>query len=363
MNGSVLKKDANVLIVKPSSMGDIIHAFPVAAAIKKARPDVTVDWISADGFTELVRLSPHVDNVIPFFRKEWGRNWWIPSTIAGVAGFLRDGVGGRRYDAVLDLQALFRSGLITAFAKAPVKIGFSNAREFAGVFYNTKITPPPGVHSVDTLMSALGGLGIPVDGPPVFEIAIPGEARSWAAKITPESPFVAVNPNARWDTKRWPIASFAALSKEIYRRSGALSVIVGGSDDVERGEELARLIGPAATNLTASGGFARLAAVLERATLMITHDSGPMHLSAAVGTPVIAMFGPTNPALTGPYGKGHVTVKADVDCSPCRNKKDCPRSIECMTKITVEDALSAWERVSKGRENSPKKWTPRFSGR
>lgn len=363
MSGSILKKDASVLIVKPSSMGDIIHAFPVVAAIKKARPDVTVDWIAADGFTELVRLSPHVNDVIPFFRKEWGRNWWRPSTLRSVAGFLRDGVGGRRYDAVLDLHGLFRSGLITAFAKAPMKIGFSNARELAGLFYNTKITAPPKAHAVDRLMSALAGLGVAVDGPPAFDIAIPGEARSWAAKITPESPFVAVNPNARWATKRWPIASFAALSKEIYRRSGALTVIVGGPEDVERGEELARLIGPAATNLTNSGGFARLAAVLERATLMITNDSGPMHLSAGVGTPVVAMFGPTDPALVGPYGKRHVTLKASVDCAPCRNKTGCSHSIECMTKITVEDALSAWESASKARENSPKKWTPRFSGR
>ena len=344
-------------------MGDIIHALPVVAAIKKARPDVTVDWIAADGFTELVKLSPHVDGVIPFLRKEWGRNWWRPSTITSVAGFLLDGVGGRRYDAVLDLHALFRSGLITAFAKAPVKIGFSNAREYAGLFYNTKITPPPNAHAVDKLISALGGLGIPVDGPPAFDIAIPGEARSWAAKVTPESPFVAVNPNARWVTKRWPIANFAALSKEIYRRSGALTVIVGGPEDVERGEELARLIGPAATNLTNSGGFARLAAVLERAWLMITNDSGPMHLAAAVGTPVVAMFGPTDPALVGPYGNGHTTLKTAVECSPCRNKKTCPRSIECMAKITVEDALSAWESASRNRENSSKKWTPRFSGR
>jgi lipopolysaccharide heptosyltransferase I len=340
-------------------MGDIIHAFPVAAAIKKARPDVTVDWIAKDVFTELVKLSPHVDNVIPFC----GDKWWKPSTITSVAGFLLGGVGGVRYDAVLDLQALFRSGLITAFAQAPVKIGFSAAREFAGFFYNTKITPPPNVHAVDSLMSALGGLGIPVDGAPAFDIAIPEEARSWAAKVTPESPFVVVNPNARWASKRWPLANFAALSKEIYRRSGALSVIVGGPDDVERGEELARLIGPAATNLTGSGGFAWLAAVLQRALLMITNDSGPMHLAVALGTPAVAMFGPTDPALVGPYGKGHTALKTTVDCSPCRNKQTCSRSIECMTKITVEEALSAWESASKSRDNSSKKWTSRFSGR
>jgi ADP-heptose:LPS heptosyltransferase len=206
-------------------------------------------------------------------------------------------------------------------------------------------------------------LDIPVDGSPTFDITIPGEARSWAAKITPESPFVAVNPNARWATKRWPIANFAALSKGIYRKSGALTVIVGGPDDVERGEELARLIGPAATNLTNSGGFARLAAVLQRATLMITNDSGPMHLAAGVGTPVMAMFGPTDPALVGPYGNGHKTLKANLDCSPCRNKKNCSRSVECMAKITVEEALCVWESASKSRENSSKKWTPRFSGR
>ena len=96
---------------------------------------------------------------------------------------------------------------------------------------------------------------------------------------------------------------------------------------------------------------------------MITNDSGPMHLAAAVGTPVIAMFGPTDPALVGPYGAGHTAIKTTPDCAPCRNKETCPRSGECMTKITVEEALSAWESVSRSRENSSKKWTPRFSGR
>lgn len=359
MSGSNLKKGASVLIVKPSSMGDIIHAFPVAAAIKRARPDVTVDWVAKSGFVELVKLSPHVDNVIPFLSGKL----WKPSTVRRVAGFLLGRVGGRRYDAVLDLQALFRSGLISAFARTSVKIGFSDARELASLFYDVKIVPPPNVHAVDKLMSALEGVGIPVDGPPAFDMGIPGEARDWADKIAPESPFIAVNPNARWATKRWPVANFAALSKEIYRRSGALTVIVGGPDDVERGEELARLIGPAATNLTNSGGLGRLAAILERASLMITNDSGPMHLAAAVGTPVIAIFGPTDPDAVGPYGKGHTTLKAGVGCSPCRNKKNCPRSIECMTKITVEEALCAWESASRNRDNSSKKWTPRFSGR
>lgn len=360
MNESTNIKGRRVLIVKPSSMGDIIHAFPVASAIKKKWPDATVDWVAADGFTELVRLSPSVDNVIPFFRKDWGENWWKPSTIASVYEFLREGIGGRTYDAVLDLHGLFRSGLITAFANSSRKIGFSDARELAGVFYNIKARARTDVHAVDRLMSILPELGVTVDGPPRFDLSIPGDAREWAAKITPESPFVAVNPNARWKTKRWPLANFAALSKEIYRRSGLLTVIIGGAEDKERGEELARLIGPTATNLTGSGGFARLSAVLERASLLITNDSGPMHLSTAIGAPVLALYGPTNPAIVGPYGQGHVTLKAQMDCSPCRNKNTCPRNMDCMAAITVDDAVSGWERAVKGQESSSKKWTPRY---
>ncbi|MGK7344758.1 MAG: lipopolysaccharide heptosyltransferase I [Candidatus Nitrospinota bacterium M3_3B_026] len=332
------------LIVKISAMGDIVNAFPVARAIKRGIPGAVVDWIVSDAYTELVRLCPDVDDLIPFRRRDWGK-WWRP-TFAGEALAFIQKTREKRYDAVIDLQGLLRSGVVTWLTRAPVKAGFGYAREGAAVFYNRKIiSPGPEAHAIDRYMGALAALGME-NGGMGYNLAIPPEAASWARENLPSEPYVVLNPNTRWKTKRWPVERFGLLAKELEKRRGLRSVIVGAAEDERRCQAVARAAGLGAVNIAGQAGFSRLAAALGGARAVFTNDSGPMHLAVAMGAPVVAVFGPTNPARTGPHGPGAAAVRADVPCSPCY-KRRCPESMECMTKITIPEVIAAWEGLEK----------------
>lgn len=329
------------MIVKLSALGDIVHTFPVIRAMKMAEPGMKIDWAVGEGYTDLVRLSPHVDGVIPFHRREWAK-WWRPSTMREIGGFLKH-LRAERYDFVLDLQGLLRSGVITFFARAPLKIGFENAREGAVFFYNRKIPASAGaVHAIDRYMASLSHAGINSAAGVGYDLAIPPEDMAWAAETVPKKAYAVLNPNARWKTKLWSVEKFGELAKELHRRHGLRSVIVGGPEDDERCRAVAGIAGDAAQNLSGRASLPRLAAILKGAEVMFTNDSGPMHLAVAVGTPVAAVFGPTNPARTGPYGDGNAVARAGVSCSPCY-KRTCPAAVECMTEVSVGDVLKAWE--------------------
>jgi len=335
-----LETNPSVLIVKPSALGDIVHTFPIVRAIKRSIENVSIDWVVADGYADLVRMSPHVNEIFPFKRKEWGR-LWKRSTAKDVFGFLRD-IRQREYGAVLDLQGLLRSGLITFLARSDVKIGFKNAREGSTVFYNRKIRAPDhGVHAIDRYFSALSGLDIDLSGPVGYDLDIPAKESLWADLNTPGEPFAVINPNSRWETKRWPAEMFGQLAVELYKNEGLKCVIVGGPDDIERGKAVAQSAGESAIDLTGQGSVVHLAALLKKASALFSNDSGPLHLAVALGTASVSIFGPTDPSMTGPYGPGHAVVRRNLDCSPCF-KRRCPYNHECMSQIGVEELIEAW---------------------
>ncbi len=334
---------ASILIVKISAMGDIVHTFPLVHAIKAGFPDSTIEWVVSDRYVDLVRLSLCVDTVIPFRRRGWAK-WWRPGVMGELYQFARK-IREKEYDAVIDLQGLLRSGLVTFAARAQKKIGFSYAREGAPFFYSDKILPSDeNTHAIDRYMSSLAKIGIEKGAKVEYGIRVPDEEMQWAKSALPAEPYVVINPNARWKTKRWPIEKFGKVMAELNEREGLRFVITGGPDDVERGEQLARLAGSFATDLTNSGRLPRLAAIILGSVGMITNDSGPMHLAVALNRPVVALFGPTDPEKVGPYGEGHMVVKADVDCSPCY-KRRCPFAHECMERISPGDLLEAWEKM------------------
>ncbi|MBI4666786.1 MAG: lipopolysaccharide heptosyltransferase I [Nitrospinae bacterium] len=344
MKTTSLKEGQSVLIIKPSSMGDILHALPVAAELKKAVPGVVVDWVAADSFAGLVRMSPYVDGIIPFRRRALGLNGFSFTPVSEIIELARN-LRAKKYAAVLDLHGLLRSGLMAKLAKAPVKIGFSSAREGAGWFYNHVIADAPQNHAVERNLASLSAFGINPPAGISYNLALPESDKEWANDNIKTRPYVVINPNARWITKRWPLENYAALATSLEKKHGLMSVITGGPEDIQRGRALAGLIGPSALDLTDSGGFSRLAAILKGAEAVFTNDSGPMHLAAALGVKVVALFGPTNPKLVGPYGKGHIVIRQEVDCSPCRNRNGCSNKMKCLAGISAETVLTEWEKT------------------
>jgi len=313
----------NILIIKPSSLGDVVHALPTVNLIRRKYPYAHISWLINDTLASLLKHSPIIDELIPFERQR----------LAGLGQFPRmmsflNGLHKKRFDVVVDLQGLLRSGIITWATRAPRRIGLSDAREGAGLFFNEIVTVQP-AHAVDRYLAAAHYLECD-SGPIEFPLGLP-------AFETTEN-LIAVNPSARWATKLWGDDRFAEL---IRRLPPERVVLTGSATERPRIEAIAQ----GRRNLAGQTDLFQLAELFRRCRVVIANDSGPMHLAAAVGTPVVAIFGPTDPALTGPYGDRHVVLRADVDCSPCF-KDHCKNRIpmECMTRITVEHVLDAVER-------------------
>jgi heptosyltransferase-1 len=337
-----------ILIIKPSSLGDIIHALPVAAAIKAALPDGRIDWVAGKGYGEILEGNPAINRIITFDRGMLGGK--------GRAGRLSDFVRelrGERYDIVIDLMGLLRSALMAFACRADRRIGFANAREGAPWFYTEKVAVPAAVtHAVDRYMLVLSNMGIKPVGVTGFGIRIDEKDFAQAdgllkgIGIGPGEPFIAIAPSARWTTKRWPAEKFIKLAGRLQAEKGVKCVFLGSSEDSAILAGHGRDTSVADSALFGSTSLKGLAAILKKARLLVTNDSGPMHVAAAVGTPVVALFGPTDPARTGPYGRGHAVMTSGASCAPCF-KRDCD-TIKCLGDIGVDEVLRTVVKIMEG---------------
>jgi len=333
------------LIIKPSSMGDVVQALPVLTALKEAHPSAHVSWLVAKPFAGILEGHPRLDEVIVFDRQRFAR-FTSSVTVAGEFLAFMKGLRQRRFTTVIDLQGLFRSGLLALATGAPRRVGFRDARELAPLFYTADVfVPRRTVHAVDRYLTVAERLGLP---PPRARDHLPvsAEARSAIRRRLAEAglgldePFVAVGPHARWATKQWPAERFAAVLEWLRRREGGRAVVVGSGEAAEAARTIAHGLTEPPIDLVNRTTLKELAAVLAEARVMLTNDSGPMHVAAAVGTPIVAIFGPTNPARTGPYGAGHRVLAGRAACSPCY-RRQCMYDREnaamlCLTNITPE---------------------------
>lgn len=312
-----------ILIVKPSSLGDIVQALPTAAVLRKQFPRASVWWLVNTNYVDLLKLVPSIDKIIPFERE----HWW---NLRRLINFFRN-IHKLNFDMVLDLQGLFRSGFITGFTFAPIRIGFGEAREFAWVFYNNRIYTDK-QHAQERYLALAGGKYEPL------ELNIP---KSWAwdnDKIR-----IAINPGARWVTKRWLTCRYAELINELNKRYNAKIILIGGKDDITVASDILSRITSQVTNLTGKISLVELTAILNECDVLITNDSGPMHLADYLGKPVVAIFGPTDPNKTGPVGLRSRAIRAHISCSPCF-KRYCREPI-CMEDINLKEVLTALEDV------------------
>jgi lipopolysaccharide heptosyltransferase I len=330
------------LIIKPSSFGDIVQALPVAVALKRKWPDAGVSWLVNTQYRRLLEDNPFIDDILCFerrFRKTPLRFVKAAASFSGLCNELRRG----GFEAVLDLQGLLRSGFFSALTGAGERLGFANAREGAYLFYNRKVCVPGGdVHAVDRYLLLPEALGC--DGyPAVFPLGIGDAEERWVDQVLQREGvgardrLVGFLPTSRWCTKRWPAEYFAGLGDALME-NGVKVMVIGGLAG-EGADVMEKMTRPAMKALAVADPL-RLAALLKRMNVVVSNDSGPMHLAAAVGTKVVALFGPTNPARTGPYGKGHKIICAPVACHPCYRRK-CVRDPLCMREITVRSVCGA----------------------
>jgi lipopolysaccharide heptosyltransferase I len=337
-----------VALIKPSALGDVIHTLPVLTALRRRYPDARLTWVVNRAFEPLLAGHPDLDDTLAFDRGA-GRAGW--RTAAGAfARFARE-LRRRRFDLVLDLQGLLRSGLMALATGAARRVGLSTAREGAARFYTDVVDVPGGfgrLHAVDRnwlMAEALGAGG----GPKEFRLPLGDEARAWAAEQlhTLPRPWLAVGAGSRWPTKRWPPGYFAELARRAQARFGGTAVLVGGGDEADLAAAVqAGLAGPA-LDLTGRTTLPRLAAVLAAADAVVANDTGPLHLAAALGRPVVAPYTCTKARRSGPYGVGGA-VETAVWCAGSYLRR-CGR-MECMAELTPDrlwpplaEVLQTWE--------------------
>ena len=287
-----MKPDNRILIVKLSSLGDLFHALPAVHSIRR-HLNAKVDWVTQPEYQRLVDCFDDVDRVILFHRR---------AAFRGMKPFLHE-LRAKSYDIVIDLQGLLKSAMIAAAARAERTLGPSYHREGSRILYSSVAGIRDGErHAVEQALDSARFLGAP-DGEIKFPVVFPG------ADIEGTHPRILFFPCSRWPAKNWPVERFVELGRRLAAERGASLYVAGGPEDESVCSEIAGSIGEA-QNLCGTTSLPELGGVIREMDLVVSVDTGPMHMAVAVGTPVVAIFGPTRPEKTGPYGTPHRVVRA-----------------------------------------------------
>ncbi len=330
-----------ILLIKLSSLGDVIHALPILEALREAFPQGQITWLAEQAFCPLLKGHPALDEVwvVPRVRLTQG---WSGANLAEMGRLIRR-LRSQDFDLVIDLQGLLKSAMWAALARSPRKVGYDRTREGSYLALNERLEPyDPEAHAVKRYLNLAHYLGAPL-ALPRFRLGLTPEFDF--ARFFPDSnhrEFVVLHPGARWVTKLWPAGSWAQLADWLSRQ-GFRVVITGSAGDRELAEDITNRMSEPALNLAGETSLAELAGLLKKARFAITADTGPMHLAAALGTRVVAIFGPTAPWRTGPFGEGHEIVRLDLPCSPCF-KRQCPAP-RCLSELSWETARTACEKI------------------
>jgi lipopolysaccharide heptosyltransferase I len=337
-----------VLIVRLGALGDIVHAIPVAAALRRAFPAVRLDWLVSARHREILDLVPVIDRRLVIDDRlagtglrTAGRGDLPPPTPMLAA--IRE-LRGARYDVALDLQGLFKSAVLARASGAARVVGFASAylREpLARVFY-TEAHEPDGIpHVVFQNLALLQALDLTVVAPE-FPIERVDSAAAVHVREQTSGRYALLNPGAAWPNKRWPPSRFGAVAMSLRDRHKLTSVALWGPGERSIAEDVVASSKGAAI-LSPPTSVADLVALARGAALMISGDTGPTHIGAAVGTPIVGIFGPTRPARNGPWAADDVTVSRNAVCQ-CHHLRRCRRVTMCLMDIEVGEVVGAVER-------------------
>lgn len=314
-----------VLIIKTSSLGDVIHTLPALTDAAHAIPGIRFDWVVEEGFAEIPSWHPAVDQVIPVAIRRWRKNLW--QTIkSGEWKAFKQRVRERKYDLVIDAQGLVKSAWLTRYVKAPVAgLDRYSAREgWASRFYDRRLSVATGQHAVERVRQ-LFAMALAYDLPEgIGNYGLDLER----LQLPPAAPYVVFLHGTTWATKHWPEAYWRELAERMGRRKLEVRLPWGNPAEKARAERIAQ--GLNNCQVLPKLNLAGVARVLAAAKACVAVDTGLGHLAAALDVPTISLFGPTNPGLTGAYGRSQIHQASDWPCAPCLQKK-------CTYKPSADD--------------------------
>jgi len=323
------------LIVRLGSLGDVIHGIPVAAALRERYPFARIDWMVDPRYVALLGLVRGLNAAIPVNPRRRLR-----SLMATIRGLRRV-----RYTAAVDLQGLLKSAVLARLAGAWQTIGLprEHLREpLARTFYTDTADPGAHTHVVFRNLSLLKPLGIR-EPRPVFPLAIPDSAVVEAARESVGADdYLLINPGAAWPNKRWPPEQLAVVASTLAERHALRSVVLWGPGERDLAEQVVKAAGGTAL-LSPKTSIADLVALARGAAIMVSGDTGPTHIAAAVGTPLVGIYGPTRPERNGPWRPADVTVSRANTCE-CHHLRRCRRQTMCLMDIAAAEVLDAVER-------------------
>ena len=334
-----------VLIIKPSSLGDVIHTYPVIAILKKSIPDVKIDWVINKNLSQVLDyLEDYLDNKILFNRSGFKGVNFIKESCRLVSDIRRE-----KYDCVIDLQGLLRSSIMTFLSRAKYKVGFSHPKESISKFaYNVKIEIPENItHAIEKNVYLVSEFLKIKPIVPLFNIPKIEKYRNSLKDVFavnglvfPKDKFIIAAPGARWNSKRWPTDFFAEVLDHISEKKGFKTIIIGTSDERFLAEEIISKCEKAKpVSFADKTNMVELVELLRYAEFVLTNDSGPMHIAAALGTRVIAMFGPTDPELTGPFWPNSTVYQNETGCIKCFKRECLKEKQYCQEGIKALDIL------------------------
>ena len=373
---------SRILLIKPSALGDVVHTLPVLVKLRARYPRARIDWLITPENAEVVRYHPALSNVVLFARRDFakrGRRWGAFLSFFDLLKQIRSA----KYELIIDMHGQVRSAFFALISGARVRIGFDRpvkrgltvsaehdlknipnhgwrgAREGSWIAYTHRIPIPTlDVHAIDRYLWVAPLLGLD-DNPPDLTIHLSPQATSKVNRLLKEQgvpvskPLVVLVPGTIWETKHWTIEGFAGVARQ-FLQDGFAVALAGTMRDQQRCRQIAAAA-PGTCDLSGKTTPADLAALIRRAEVAVTNDSGSMHVAASLGKPMVSVFGPTNPVHIGPYERPESVVRVDLPCSPCnyRRLSQCPFDHACMKQVTSAMVVERVRKILSTAKSQP----------
>jgi len=336
----------DILINRPSALGDVCRSVPVLVSLKRRYPSAGIDWLVQDAFAPAIQHHPDLRRVVPFPRSRMGREL-LRGKPGSLLSFLRK-LRRPRYGLVVDAQGLFRSGFFALATGAPIRVGDRSARESGWIFATRSVRTDPGTHTVDRMLEIARAAG----APPVRDLRLytnpgqRGDAERLLAGVLGRhgrQPPIVLAPTSRWAAKRWSAERFLELARHLLARTPHPIVVVGGPGERAQCAPLLRLCKaePRAADLVGKTDVGALLAIIARARLVVANDSAALHMAVGLERPIVALFGPTDTARVGPYGRDRDVIQ-HADPDRMDHKRDANAVV--MRQISVREAIDACHR-------------------